>query len=195
MCTYASSWVKRKSFYRKSELQMFLLWIFGGHNGGLSPFADSNGEQFCIWSEHALVALVVNKHWMIFTRYSLQFERALKNLTPNTERATKKQNAFWAGFRKKEESYYFFPDPVILINNEPSLSLNFIWTTTLSLIFLNGLSPICSWKCREKMPFEASWDIFWSLTVRGVEESKLKTQNAVCKSSTMLSSVAEANNS
>ena len=59
---------------------------------------------------------------MIFTRYSLQFERALKNLTPNTERATKKQNAFWAGFRKKEESYYFFPDPVILINNEPSLT-------------------------------------------------------------------------
>ena len=59
---------------------------------------------------------------MIFTRYSLQFERALKNLTPNTERATKKQNAFWAGFRKKEESYYFFPDPVVLINNEPSLN-------------------------------------------------------------------------
>ena len=58
---------------------------------------------------------------MIFTRYSLQFERALKNLTLNTERATKKQNAFWAGFTKKEESYYFFPDLVILINNEPSL--------------------------------------------------------------------------
>ena len=58
---------------------------------------------------------------MIFTRYSVQFERALKNLTPNTERATKKQNAIWAGFRKKEESYYFFPDPVMLINNEPSL--------------------------------------------------------------------------
>ena len=61
---------------------------------------------------------------MIFTRYSLQFERALKNLTPNTERATKKQNASWAGFRKKEESYYFFPDPVILINNEPSLTVH-----------------------------------------------------------------------
>ena len=30
------------------------------------------------------------------------------------------------------------------------------------------------WKCHQKMPFEASWDIFWSLTVRGVEESKLK---------------------
>ena len=33
MRTYASSRVKRKSFYRKSELQMFLL-IFGGHIGG-----------------------------------------------------------------------------------------------------------------------------------------------------------------
>ena len=31
MRTYASSRVKRKSFYRKSELQMFLL-ISGGHN-------------------------------------------------------------------------------------------------------------------------------------------------------------------
>ena len=30
MRTYASSLVKRKSFYRKSELQMFLL-ISGGH--------------------------------------------------------------------------------------------------------------------------------------------------------------------
>ena len=30
--TYASSRVKRKSFYRKSELQMFLL-ISGGHVG------------------------------------------------------------------------------------------------------------------------------------------------------------------
>ena len=33
MRTYASSQVKRKSFYRKSELQMFLL-ISGGHIGG-----------------------------------------------------------------------------------------------------------------------------------------------------------------
>ena len=32
MCTYASSRVKRKSFYRKSELQIFLL-ISGGHIG------------------------------------------------------------------------------------------------------------------------------------------------------------------
>ena len=31
MCTYASSRVKRKSFYRKSELQ--ILWISGGHIG------------------------------------------------------------------------------------------------------------------------------------------------------------------
>ena len=33
MLMYASSRVKRKSFYRKSELQMFLL-ISGGHIGG-----------------------------------------------------------------------------------------------------------------------------------------------------------------
>ena len=33
MRTYASSQVKRKSFYRKSELQMFLL-ISGSHIGG-----------------------------------------------------------------------------------------------------------------------------------------------------------------
>ena len=32
MCTYASSRVKRKSFYRKRELQMFLLFS-GGHIG------------------------------------------------------------------------------------------------------------------------------------------------------------------
>ena len=32
MCTYASSRVKRKSFYSKSELQMFLL-IAGSHIG------------------------------------------------------------------------------------------------------------------------------------------------------------------
>ena len=46
MRTYASSRVKRKSFYRKSELQMFLL-ISGGHIGGperstnmVSPYKD-----------------------------------------------------------------------------------------------------------------------------------------------------------
>ena len=33
MRTYASSRVKRKTFYRKSELQIFLL-ISGGHIGG-----------------------------------------------------------------------------------------------------------------------------------------------------------------
>ena len=33
MHTYASSRVKKKSFYRKSELQMFLL-ISSGHIGG-----------------------------------------------------------------------------------------------------------------------------------------------------------------
>ena len=45
MRTYASSRVKRKSFYRKSEFQMFLL-ISGGHIGGpkrstnMSPYKD-----------------------------------------------------------------------------------------------------------------------------------------------------------
>ena len=34
MRTYASSRVKRQTFYRKSELQMFLL-ISSGHIGGL----------------------------------------------------------------------------------------------------------------------------------------------------------------
>ena len=33
LCTYASSRLKRKSFYRESELQMFLL-LSGGHSGG-----------------------------------------------------------------------------------------------------------------------------------------------------------------
>ena len=46
MRTYASSQVKRKSFYRKSELQMFLL-ISGSHIGApkrytnmASPYKD-----------------------------------------------------------------------------------------------------------------------------------------------------------
>ena len=39
MRTYASSRVKRKSFYRKSELQMFSL-IFGGHIGGPNGLPD-----------------------------------------------------------------------------------------------------------------------------------------------------------
>ena len=82
---------------------------------------------------------------MIFTRYSLQFERALKNLTPNTERATKKQNAFWAGFRKKEESYHFFPDPVILINNEPSLN----GQSSSSTEKIENLQLLCCFVCSQ----------------------------------------------
>ena len=39
MCTYASSRVKRRSFYRKSELQMFLL-ISGGHIGAPKRYTD-----------------------------------------------------------------------------------------------------------------------------------------------------------
>ena len=50
MRKYASSQVKRRSFYRKSELQMFLL-IAGGHIGGqflstnmASPYKALNSE-------------------------------------------------------------------------------------------------------------------------------------------------------
>ena len=39
MRTYASSQVKRKGFYKKSELQMFLL-ICGGHIGGPKRYTD-----------------------------------------------------------------------------------------------------------------------------------------------------------
>ena len=39
MCMYASSRVKRKSFYRKSDLQMFLL-ISGGHIGGPKRYTN-----------------------------------------------------------------------------------------------------------------------------------------------------------
>ena len=41
MRTYASSRVKRKSFYRKSELQMFLL-ISGGHIGQIGVSIQSS---------------------------------------------------------------------------------------------------------------------------------------------------------
>ena len=91
---------------------------------------------------------------MIFTRYSLQFERALKNLTPNTERATKKQNAFWAGFRKKEESYYFFPDPVILINNEPSLNSKVTLFSFHLCMFNSSFLPMDSTKSNAHFRFD-----------------------------------------
>ena len=39
MRTYASSWVKRKSIYRKSEHQMFLL-ISGSHTGAAKRFTN-----------------------------------------------------------------------------------------------------------------------------------------------------------
>ena len=52
MCTYASFRVKRKSFYRKSELQIFL-FISGGHIGTpkrytnmASPYKAQERETF-----------------------------------------------------------------------------------------------------------------------------------------------------
>ena len=51
MCRYASFPVKRKRFYRKSELQMFLL-ISGGHIGGPTQYTNMaspyNALQRCI---------------------------------------------------------------------------------------------------------------------------------------------------
>ena len=54
MCTYASSRVKRKGFYRKSELQMFLL-ISGGLIGApkrytnmMSPYKTLFSFTFCL---------------------------------------------------------------------------------------------------------------------------------------------------
>ena len=50
MRTYASSQVKIKSFYRKSELQMFL-WISGGHMGAPKRYtnmASSYTLQSCV---------------------------------------------------------------------------------------------------------------------------------------------------
>ena len=49
MRTYASSRVKRKSFYRKSELQMFLL-ISGGHIGAPKRYSNMNEYNACIQS-------------------------------------------------------------------------------------------------------------------------------------------------
>ena len=97
-------------------------------------------------SEHTLVAPVVNIHSMIFTSYSLQIGVKLNRLWkiwPQILNGLRKRHcAFWAGFRKKEEGFHFFPDPVILINNEPSLNWKcfglyvtreLIWRQTLKL--------------------------------------------------------------
>ena len=45
MRTYASSRVKRKSFYRKKELQMFLL-ISGGHIGRQSRLSTNMASPY-----------------------------------------------------------------------------------------------------------------------------------------------------
>ena len=76
-------------------------------------------------SEYTLFALVVSKHSMIFPSYSLQItvkSNRLWKIWPQMNGLRKKYCAFWASFRKKEESFYFFPNPVIFINNEPSLN-------------------------------------------------------------------------
>ena len=87
---------------------------------------SSKSLYFIQTSKHTLVAPVVNKHYMIFTSYSLQISVKLNRLSKIWPQILtglrKRQCAFWVGFRKKEEGFYFFPDLVILINNEPSLN-------------------------------------------------------------------------
>ena len=52
MCTYASSRVKRKSFYRKSELQVFLL-ISGGHIGAPKRYINMVSSYGGAWNVSA----------------------------------------------------------------------------------------------------------------------------------------------
>ena len=52
MRTYASSRVKRKNFYRKSELQMFLL-ISGGHIGAPKQYSNMASPYKDAWNVSA----------------------------------------------------------------------------------------------------------------------------------------------
>ena len=52
MCTYSSSRVKTKSFYRESELQMFLL-ICGGRIGAPKRYKARNPGQKGAWNVSA----------------------------------------------------------------------------------------------------------------------------------------------
>ena len=70
MCTYASSRVKRKSFYRKSELQVFLL-ISGGHIGAPKRYinmASSYNSETVVHKELRLGYIV---HILVF--YNISF--------------------------------------------------------------------------------------------------------------------------
>ena len=60
MRTYASSRMKRKSFNRKSELQMFLL-ISGGHIGG--PKLSTNGVSISSTTVGETFRQITQKLW------------------------------------------------------------------------------------------------------------------------------------
>ena len=51
MHSYASSQVKRKSFYRKSEPQLFLL-IFGGHIGAPKLYCTKFGHRVLLANQN-----------------------------------------------------------------------------------------------------------------------------------------------
>ena len=62
MRTYASSRVKRKSFYRKSELQMFLL-ISGGHIGGPKRYTNMASPYKALQKVHETFRRITQKLW------------------------------------------------------------------------------------------------------------------------------------
>ena len=62
MRTYASSRVKRESFYRKSELQVFLL-VSGGHIGGLFLSANHGVDIQSSTKVHEMFRQLTQKLW------------------------------------------------------------------------------------------------------------------------------------
>ena len=62
MRTYASSRVKRESFYRRSELQVFLL-ISGGHIGGQFLSANYGVSIQSSTKAHEMFGQITQKLW------------------------------------------------------------------------------------------------------------------------------------
>ena len=67
MHTYASSWVKRKSFYRKNELQMFL-FISGGHVGALKRYTNMASPYKTLLKVQKTFQQITQKLWATKTR-------------------------------------------------------------------------------------------------------------------------------
>ena len=74
MRTYASSRVTRKSFYRKSELQMFLL-ISSGHIGGPKRYTNMASPYKALTVGHKDLKLGQIIYILVF--YNISFSRLL----------------------------------------------------------------------------------------------------------------------